>query len=174
MATQADTGQLSKEQFIQAMKYVLLRELVRLRHGEPAVAALDAYLHAGGTYDALPASLRGPVDELVTAASRNPPPGWNQGTMDWYQWACFCHHYLTLDPVQAKKLRDDLQSGKALDPVCSGHVGADPFYVGAPEKQHDNTFVEYLLIGAGIITAASAVVWIGSERGWFESFRGRS
>lgn len=157
---------LTKEQFIHAMKYVLLREMARVQHGEASVAALDAYLLAGGTYARLPAEVRQAVDELAEAATVNPPPGWDRGVMDWPAWACFCNNYASLNPSMAAQVREDLRAGNATDPMCSGQVGADSFYAGDPNS-HDNSVVEWILIAAGAVTAISALVWFGSTKGWF-------
>lgn len=203
MAIATPSG-ISKEQFIAAMRFVYLREAARVGNGSPGVAAMDAYLENGGTYEAFGTpELRKYIDDLIDAATQNAPIGWNKGVMNWHEWACFCRFCAMLDSDAMDTVKSNLRKGfrdpwnvesadgRTMFPsplaacakkestndmyCCPAAIMNDPFYAGVmPGKQHHLTAVEWLLMGAGAVTAVGAFVWVGSERGWFGAKRAGS
>lgn len=196
MAIQTFPKGVTKDQFIGALRYVMLREAARIEHGAQGMASLESFFGVGGTYEQMPESARKAIDDCINAGLQGSLPGMKNDVMNWAEFACFARYYAMLDigaaavvcSNMAKGFADpwnvETSDGRTILPsplalcasgssikdmyCCPSEVRNDMFYSGSmPGEKHPLSIVEWLLIGAGAVAAASAVVWVGSDRGWF-------
>lgn len=197
MAIQTFPKDVTKQEFIGALRYVMLREAGRFEGGAKGMASVDRFFASGGTYEQMPETAREAIEPCIEAGLAGTFPGYKDGVMNWADFACFARYYAMLDKDTRQVVCSNMSKGfpdpwnvetkdgrtilpSPLAPCsstsseqdmfcCPKDLRGDMFYAGSmPGKERPWSLTEWILMGAGAVAAVSTVVLVGSNRGWFK------